>query len=79
MQTEAKLYGLNDTLGTVGQRMHQRWNYGKQRLNELGHNIADKSREVASSTNECVHRNTWKAIGTASAAGLIIGLLLRRR
>lgn len=38
-----------------------------------------RGRKAAVATDKYVHANPWPAIGTAAAAGLLIGVLLARR
>lgn len=49
------------------------------RLAATQHEIGARTREAATATNTYVHANPWTSIGVATGAGLLIGLLLRRR
>lgn len=51
----------------------------KVSVEKLGGDIADQARKGASTTNEYVHNQPWKAIGAGAAIGLLVGILLARR
>jgi ElaB/YqjD/DUF883 family membrane-anchored ribosome-binding protein len=49
------------------------------RLTGLSHTVGEKSKEIASATDECVHRHAWKAAGLMALMGLAAGIFLHRR
>jgi ElaB/YqjD/DUF883 family membrane-anchored ribosome-binding protein len=51
----------------------------RERLNEMKDGALDQAREIVDTGEEYVRENPWKALGLAAAAGVLIGLLLRRR
>lgn len=46
---------------------------------EMGGAIAKRSRHAAVATNDYVHEQPWKAIGTGAVVGLLVGFILARR
>ena len=51
----------------------------KARLDEQEATVMAKTREAAKSTEDYVRDNPWKAMGIAAAAGLVLGILAKRR
>jgi len=51
----------------------------RTRLVEAEGNAMEQAREVATSTDEYVHKNPWQAVGVAAGVGLLLGLLISRR
>jgi ElaB/YqjD/DUF883 family membrane-anchored ribosome-binding protein len=51
----------------------------RERLAEMKDSALDQARELVDTGEEYVKENPWKAVGIAAAAGVLIGLLLRRR
>lgn len=41
--------------------------------------VIEKSKEAAKLTDNYVHENPWKSIGTAAAIGVVIGMLITRK
>ena len=51
----------------------------KARLEEQEAAMLAKTRAVAKATEDYVRDNPWKAMGIAAAAGLVLGILAKRR
>lgn len=51
----------------------------RERLAEMKDSALDQARELVDTGEEYVQENPWKAVGFAAAAGVLIGLLIRRR
>jgi ElaB/YqjD/DUF883 family membrane-anchored ribosome-binding protein len=49
------------------------------RLDDALRAVKAGARDAADATDGYVRRNPWQALGTAAAAGLVVGFLLRRR
>jgi ElaB/YqjD/DUF883 family membrane-anchored ribosome-binding protein len=49
------------------------------RLDDARRAVKMTARDAADATDGYVRRNPWQALGAAAAAGLVIGLLVRRR
>jgi ElaB/YqjD/DUF883 family membrane-anchored ribosome-binding protein len=41
--------------------------------------VKDRAKAAARATDDYVHAHPWKAVGTAAAVGVIIGMLIGRR
>lgn len=63
----------------VKEKFKTRVEDAKESVEQMGGNVADKARKGASTTNEYVHNQPWKAIGAGAAVGLLVGILLARR
>ena len=50
----------------------------KSRIDPAGRSYCKKARQVAERTDYYVHENPWHGVGFGAAAGLVVGLLLRR-
>ena len=51
----------------------------KVRLDEQEAALMVKTKAVAKATEDYVRDNPWKAVGIAAAAGLVLGILAKRR
>lgn len=51
----------------------------KSRLGDVQHSMVEKTKDAAKATDQYVHENPWKAIGTAAGIGLALGFILGRR
>ena len=51
----------------------------KARLVEISADVKNKAQQLAQSTDSYVRGRPWQAVGTAAAAGLLIGVLSARR
>jgi ElaB/YqjD/DUF883 family membrane-anchored ribosome-binding protein len=50
----------------------------RKRMNEMQDDVLEQTKEVAEEADAYVRRNPWQAVGIAAAAGIIVGLMLRR-
>ena len=50
----------------------------KQTLSQAQTYVTDGYHQAADVTDQYVHENPWRAVGIAAAAGVLIGLLIRR-
>src|SRR5262245_44073842 len=51
----------------------------KVKLNDAERAAVEKAKEAAKVTDEYVHDHPWRAVGSAAAAGFVLGLLIGRR
>ncbi len=51
----------------------------KTRLSNAQVAVMEKTRAVATATDEYVHVNPWQAIGIAAAVGILLGAVISRR
>lgn len=60
-------------------KLSARLESAKSSAGEMGNTIAKRSRQAAHVTNDYVHDQPWKAIGTGAVVGLLVGFILARR
>ena len=51
----------------------------KLSLQELEGQAVDHAKAAARATDDYVHDNPWRAVGIATAVGVVVGLLMNRR
>ena len=51
----------------------------KASATEMSGAVAKRSRQAAKDTDDYVHDQPWKAIGTGAVVGLLVGFILARR
>lgn len=60
-------------------QIEDRFGDAKNRLGQARNVVTERSRRAGEVTRHYVAENPWKSLGIVAAAGLIIGLLMRRR
>jgi len=60
-------------------RMQETLENTRDRLTDLQGDLTDRARAAAKATDQMMHDNPWKAVGTAAAVGFLLGLLVHRR
>lgn len=73
------LEGTMDEFQSATQRMENAFQLGKEQLMELEQRAIECSKQAAQTADKYVREKPWQAVGIAAAAGLVIGLLIRRR
>jgi ElaB/YqjD/DUF883 family membrane-anchored ribosome-binding protein len=68
-----------DKIQEVRARAEESLRQAKQRLAAVEGAAVAKAKEFAGATEDYVRENPWQALGIAAAAGMFLGLLLRRR
>lgn len=68
-----------EELSRAKDRLSKRLAEAKESVKDVGADIAQRSRNAATVTNEYVHEQPWKVIGASAAIGLLIGFALTRR
>ncbi len=51
----------------------------REKMHDAQDTVVTKSKAAARATDDYVHDHPWKAIATAAAVGVVVGLLLNRR
>ena len=51
----------------------------RKQLGELQLSVTEGAKAAASTTDQYVHDNPWRAVGIGAAAGVLVGFLLARR
>jgi ElaB/YqjD/DUF883 family membrane-anchored ribosome-binding protein len=67
-----------EKVAAARQRIEQSLVEGKKALSDAEKVFVDKSKEFADVADDYVRENPWSTIGMAAAAGLVVGLLIRR-
>lgn len=70
---------LSESSAEVRGRIQTGLHLTRAKLAHLQEVAMGKAKDVGNATDEFVHENPWKSIGVAAGAGLLIGMLLRRR
>ena len=77
---------LKETAGDAGahldgvrERLMQSLKTARARVATAEETMIAQSRAAAKATDQYVHANPWPAIGIATAAGMLLGILLGRR
>jgi ElaB/YqjD/DUF883 family membrane-anchored ribosome-binding protein len=60
-------------------QIEDRFGDAKTKLDHARDVVTERSRQAGELTQQYVVENPWKSLGIVAAAGLIIGLLVRRR
>jgi|ERR1700674_459936 ElaB/YqjD/DUF883 family membrane-anchored ribosome-binding protein len=60
-------------------QIEDRFSDAKNKLQQARGVVTERSRQAGEVTQQYVVENPWKSLGIVAAAGLIIGLLIRRR
>jgi ElaB/YqjD/DUF883 family membrane-anchored ribosome-binding protein len=70
---------VSESSAEVRGRIQTGLHLSRAKLAHLQEVAVTKAKSAGHATDEYVHENPWKSIGFAAGAGLIIGMLLRRR
>lgn len=68
-----------EKIAALRQKVAARLDAARANLKNAEEVVCEKSRQCADLTDQYVKENPWKAVGIASVAGLVLGLLLGRR
>jgi ElaB/YqjD/DUF883 family membrane-anchored ribosome-binding protein len=79
MEPQDSIEKTADNLGLEAGEATQTAEGAMERLSGLGQMAAEKTKDTARKTDQCVHDHTWKAIAASAAMGFLVGLLLRER
>jgi ElaB/YqjD/DUF883 family membrane-anchored ribosome-binding protein len=61
------------------EKIHERVAEARDSVAEFSDDLVRRARKSATSVNQEVHEEPWKAIGVGVAIGLLLGLLFARR
>jgi ElaB/YqjD/DUF883 family membrane-anchored ribosome-binding protein len=76
---ERALKTTADQVGALAEKVQETVRQTQARLSELQHDLVDRTRYAARSTDEYVHENPWNAVCAAVSIGFILGLIIGRR
>lgn len=66
-------------LAAVRTRLEERFGDARSKFDGVRASVTEKAKGTADAGQKYVMENPWKAIGIAAAAGLLFGILTRRR
>jgi ElaB/YqjD/DUF883 family membrane-anchored ribosome-binding protein len=67
-----------EKISVARQKIEQSLVEGKKSLADAEKLVIKKGKEAADVADDYVRENPWSAVGIAAAAGLVLGLLMRR-
>lgn len=67
-----------EKISVARQKIEQSLVEGKKSLADAEKLVIKKGKEAADVADDYVRENPWSAVGIAAAAGLVLGLLIRR-
>jgi ElaB/YqjD/DUF883 family membrane-anchored ribosome-binding protein len=67
------------SVGALADKVQETVRQTQDRLNQLQHDVADRTRYAAQSADTYVRENPWNAVCAAVAAGFVLGVILGRR
>jgi ElaB/YqjD/DUF883 family membrane-anchored ribosome-binding protein len=68
-----------DDLSRAKQAIEERVSVAREKLDSVSGLVADKARSTAQATDTYVHEQPWRAVGIATAVGVLLGMLMTRR
>ncbi len=68
-----------DKIGAARARAEESLREARRKLDEVGSDLVDRTKEAAKATDELVHENPWQAVAIATAVGFLLGMLTGRR
>ena len=77
--TESALHKTADSVNALADKVQETVRQTQERLNELQHDLVDRTRYAAQSTDNFVHEKPWNAVCAAVAIGFVVGLIIGRR
>lgn len=80
MQTaEGAMKTTAESVGALAEKVQETVRQTQARLNELQHDLVDRTKYAAESTDAYVHEKPWNAVCAAVAVGFVVGLIVGRR
>jgi len=76
---EEALRKTADSVGALAEKVQETVRQTQDRLNQLQHDMVDRTRYAAHSADTYVHEKPWNAVCGALAVGFVLGLILGRR
>jgi ElaB/YqjD/DUF883 family membrane-anchored ribosome-binding protein len=76
---EAAMKTTADSVGALAEKVQETVRQTQARLNELQHDLVDRTKYAAESTDAYVHEKPWNAVCAAIGIGFVLGLIIGRR
>jgi ElaB/YqjD/DUF883 family membrane-anchored ribosome-binding protein len=68
-----------ESVSALADRVQETVTQAQEKLNELQHQLMDKTKYAAQSTDTYVREKPWNAVCTALGVGFVVGLIIGRR
>ena len=68
-----------DKVTAVRARAEENLREARRKLDEMGVDVIARGRAAAKATDDLVHEKPWQSVAFATAAGVILGMLISRR
>ena len=76
---EGALKKTADSVGQLAEKVQETVRQTQARLNELQHDLVDRTKYAAESTDAYVHEKPWNAVCAAIGIGFVLGSIIGRR
>lgn len=76
---EGAMKSTAESVGALAEKVQETVRQTQARLNELQHDLVDRTRYAAESTDAYVHEKPWNAVCAAISIGFVLGLIVGRR
>jgi ElaB/YqjD/DUF883 family membrane-anchored ribosome-binding protein len=68
-----------ESVGQLAEKVQETVRQTQARLSELQHDLVDRTKYAAESTDAYVHEKPWNAVCAAIGIGFVLGLIVGRR
>ena len=68
-----------DSVSQLAEKVQETVRQTQARLNDLQHDLVDRTKYAAESTDAYVHEKPWNAVCAAIGIGFVLGLIIGRR
>jgi ElaB/YqjD/DUF883 family membrane-anchored ribosome-binding protein len=68
-----------ESVGALAEKVQETVRQTQARLNELQHDLVDRTKYAAETTDAYVHEKPWNAVCAAVGIGFVLGLIIGRR
>lgn len=76
---ERAMKSTAESVGALAERVQETVRQTQARLSELQHDLVDRTKYAAESTDAYVHDKPWNAVCAAISIGFILGVIIGRR
>jgi len=76
---EGAMKSTAESVGALAEKVQETVRQTQARLSELQHDLVDRTKYAAESTDAYVHEKPWNAVVAAVGIGFILGLIIGRR
>ncbi|MGZ8919625.1 MAG: DUF883 family protein [Limisphaerales bacterium] len=76
---EKAMKTTTESVGQLAEKVQETVRQTQARLSELQHDLVDRTKYAAETTDTYVHEKPWNAVCAAIGIGFIVGLIVGRR